>query len=336
MINVDLVLGLSRGDEGKGKVCHSLLENGDYTHCLRYSGGGNAGHTIYHKGTKFVTHLVPAGVFYNKPAIIGAGCVINETKLLEEIASLEAKGIPVEKNLKIAYNAHIVTQEHLALDNKDSTIGTTKTGNGPCYQDKYARVGKRAENCPQLTKYVIDIFDYFYQNENNSTILAEGAQGFYLDIDWGEYPFVTSSHCGIGGLIQNGFNHKQIRNVIGIAKAYDTYVGLMEFEPPQYKEIFSKIRELGEEFGATTGRPRQCDWLNLDELTQAILMNGVESVIINKIDILDKIKIWKCVNDSVLYNFTSSTAFRNYVIKTLKRRAKIDNIKFSDNPYNIM
>ena len=73
----DIVIGLSYGDEGKGKVTHHLLKTGDYTHCLRFNGGCNAGHTIYHNGQKFVTHHIPAGVFFGVKSIIGAGCVVN-------------------------------------------------------------------------------------------------------------------------------------------------------------------------------------------------------------------------------------------------------------------
>ena len=73
----DVVIGLSYGDEGKGKVTHHLLKSGEYTHCLRFNGGCNAGHTIYHKGKKFVTHHIPAGVFFGVKSIIGRGCVVN-------------------------------------------------------------------------------------------------------------------------------------------------------------------------------------------------------------------------------------------------------------------
>lgn len=337
MTKIDIILGLARGDEGKGKVSHSLLENGDYTHCIRFSGGGNAGHTIYHENTKYVTHLIPAGVFYGKKSIIGSGCVINEEKLLKEIEELELCGFKVKENLGIAYNAHIVTDLHINLDKKDTVIGTTKTGNGPCYMDKYARHGKRAEDCQKLEPYLVDMYDEFYIKNKNAVVLAEGAQGFFLDIDWGDYPFVTSSHCGIGGVLLNGFNHKNIRKVFGVAKAYETYVGLSEFEPKYDKEIFEKIRVLGQEYGATTGRSRQCDWLDLNELIKAIRMNGVKHIIINKIDILDQVGIWKLYNmDNILVSFESSKEFKTYVLNSLKKETGITDIIFSTNPYNIM
>ena len=85
----DVVVGLQFGDEGKGKVAHQLARNGNYTHVIRFNGGCNAGHTIYHEGQKFVTHHIPAGVFYGIRSVIGPGCVISPSKLMKEIEELE-------------------------------------------------------------------------------------------------------------------------------------------------------------------------------------------------------------------------------------------------------
>ena len=103
----DIVIGLQHGDEGKGKVTHHLLKNGGYTHCVRFNGGCNAGHTIIHEGKKFVTHHIPAGVFFGVTSVIGNGCVVDPVKLEEEIDYLESHGIPVRQNLRIASNAHV-------------------------------------------------------------------------------------------------------------------------------------------------------------------------------------------------------------------------------------
>ena len=85
MIKADVVVGLQYGDEGKGKVTHDLCRNGEYTHVLRFNGGCNAGHTIYHEGKKFVTHHIPSGVFFGIKSIIGNGCVVDPMRLLDEI-----------------------------------------------------------------------------------------------------------------------------------------------------------------------------------------------------------------------------------------------------------
>ena len=163
----DIVIGLSYGDEGKGKVTHHLLKSGEYTHCLRFNGGCNAGHTIYHNGQKFVTHHIPAGVFFGVKSIIGPGCVVNLEQFYKEIAMLEEAGIAVKGSIYIANNAHIITDAHLEEDGLDSAIGTTKRGNGPAYRDKYNRKGLRAQEVPELqaSSYLIDVYREFYERD---------------------------------------------------------------------------------------------------------------------------------------------------------------------------
>ena len=202
----DIVVGLSYGDEGKGKVTHHLLKSGEYTHCLRFNGGCNAGHTIYHNGEKFVTHHIPAGVFFGVKSIIGSGCVVNLQQFYDEIAMLEEAGITTAGLVYIASNAHIITDDHVEEDGRDTTIGTTKRGNGPAYRDKYNRQGVRACEVPELVEstYLIDLYREFYEGYSEPVVLCEGAQGFGLDIDWGEYPYVTSSHCTSAGALLNG------------------------------------------------------------------------------------------------------------------------------------
>jgi adenylosuccinate synthase len=162
-------------------------------------------------------------------------------------------------------------------------------------------------------------------------ILAEGAQAFHLDIDWGDYPYVTSSHCGIGSVLLNGFHHKHIRNVYGIVKAYDTYVGAKKFQPKD--KIFARIQKEGQEFGATTGRKRQCNWLNWDNIEKSLLMNGVNNLVINKVDILDKVNAWNIYCDGQVLDLKNKEAFENWICN----RCTSHNIKvyFSYNPYNI-
>jgi adenylosuccinate synthase len=116
----DIVVGLQHGDEGKGKVTAHLLSKGSYTHCVRYNGGCNAGHTIYHKGEKLVTHHIPAGVLYGITSVIGNGCVLDPDKLFQEIEKLESHGINVREHLKIASNAHVITKAHKVEDSRDS------------------------------------------------------------------------------------------------------------------------------------------------------------------------------------------------------------------------
>lgn len=309
-IFVDVVLGIALGDEGKGKICHALSMKNPYTHVMRFSGGGNAGHTIYHEGKKFATHLLPCGFFNKIKSVIGPGCVVNPNDLFLQINHFENNGFDVKSYLKIAKNTHIVTENHLLEDSKDTKIGTTKTGNGPAYRDKYNRTGIRAEEVPELKPFLIDMYEEFYDGKVKY-VLAEGAQAFFLDPDWGDYPYVTSSHCGIGSVLLNGFSHEHINDVYGIVKAYETYVGNRKFEPDE--PIFSEIRKLGQEFGTTTGRARQCNWLNLDRIIKAIQMNGVNTLIVNKIDILRQLNVWNIIHENKVKNFNNENDFVDFI-----------------------
>ena len=294
----DVVVGLQFGDEGKGKVAHQLARNGNYTHVVRFNGGCNAGHTIYHEGQKFVTHHIPAGVFYGIRSVIGPGCVISPKKLFKEIRDLEKGGINVREHLKIAANAHVITDFHVAEDSRDEDIGTTKTGNGPAYRDKYARKGVMAIEIPEFDDMIIDMYTELHNNPDfdKVEVLCEGAQGFGLDIDWGEYPFVTSSHCTTAAVIANGIPHTAIRDVWGVAKMYETYVGAKDFQDDD--PVFELIREVGSEFGATTGRPRQISWMSSDLLHRSIKINSANKVVFNKADILDEVGEW-CVYEGM-------------------------------------
>ncbi len=146
MNDIDIILDLQYGDSGKGKVAHFLCKTKKYTHVLRYNGGANAGHTIFHKGKKFVTHQVPVGVFYGVPSIIESGCVVDPVALVKEIRELKEGGIDVRGKLFVAKNAQVVTASHKDEDGEEKKIGTTKRGIGPAYRDKYARVGIRAQD----------------------------------------------------------------------------------------------------------------------------------------------------------------------------------------------
>lgn len=326
----DVVVGLQYGDEGKGKVTHHLARNGSYTHVLRFNGGCNAGHTIYHENQKFVTHHIPCGVFYGIPSIIGPGCVINIEKLYQEIEDLESKGVNVSDYLMIAENAHVITDMHIAEDRKDEKIGTTKTGNGPAYRDKHARRGVLAREMPSLSEWTVDVFDELHQSGiENVEVLCEGAQGFGLDVDWGDYPYVTSSSCTVASVIQSGIPHTAIRDVWGVAKVYETYVGAKRFEGKE--EIFKKIRSVGSEFGATTGRPRQVNWLDVDMIRKSSLINGVTKVVLNKADILDSVGVWSVKNGENILDFKSSVDMEAW----LSEEIPCSEITFSRSPKEI-
>jgi adenylosuccinate synthase len=273
--HADVIVDLQYGDTGKGKIAHALAKTGDYDLVLRYNGGSNAGHTVYHNGQKIVTHQIPIGVLYGIPSVIGRGCVVNVPALMREIQMLRDIGISTDKLLLVDAGAHLVTEEHLAEENSEQKIGTTRQGIGPAYRDKYARVGTRIGDTEYLYHNdgfrVVSMFDLLHINRYNRRILCEGAQGFGLDIDWGDYPYVTSSHCTAGAVCLNGIPPQKIRKVIGVMKAYETYVGNRADYTNTDDPVFQEIAEVGQEYGATTGRPRQVNWLNLDRVVRVVL-----------------------------------------------------------------
>ena len=311
----DVIVDLQYGDCGKGKVANHLCKINDYTHVIRYNGGCNAGHTIYHNGQKLITHHIPCGVLHGIKSVIGPGCVLNVDQFFKEIKELEEAGIDTKGLIKIASNVHIITDFHLAQDKKDSEIGTTKRGNGPAYRDKYARRGMIALEIPELAEYIIDMYQELHNNEEfeEIKILFEGAQGFGLDIDWGDYPYVTSSHCTVGGAILNGVPPQAIRDVWGVSKIYETYVGAKEFQgiDPQLEDI----REFGGEYGATTGRPRQVNWLDLDMLEKASKINGVTKLVMNKVDVLEEVQFWKLYEGINAMEFSDGSFMLKYIEK---------------------
>ena len=132
--------------------------------------------------------------------------------------------------------------------------------------------------------------EYFLNDllKQGKRILAEGAQGSMLDIDYGTYPFVTSSNTVSAGVCSGlGVPPSSIREVIGIAKAYCTRVGGGPFPSEQENETGEKLRKIGAEFGATTGRPRRCGWIDIPQLKYTIMLNGVTQIVVTKLDVLD-------------------------------------------------
>ena len=132
--------------------------------------------------------------------------------------------------------------------------------------------------------------EYFINNKisEGKKVLAEGAQGSMLDIDFGTFPFVTSSNTISAGVCSGlGIAPQKIKEVIGVSKAYCTRVGSGPFPTELEDETGEKLRKLGNEFGATTGRPRRCGWMDLVALQYACMLNGVTQLVITKADVLD-------------------------------------------------
>lgn len=334
-----VVVGTQWGDEGKGKVVDLLGKNVDMV--VRFQGGNNAGHTVVVNGKKTILHLLPSGILnHDALCIIGPGVVVNPFVLFKEIDALESQGVPCD-HIRISDRSHILMPYHVRLDeleeNRDSKyrIGTTKNGIGPCYADKYTRVGLRMCDlrdwdvfCEKLQETLViknleiekvyggEPFDYDEMvaqfaavrdrivpmlcdasdivNKalaDDQTVLFEGAQANMLDINYGTYPFVTSSSPTAGGVLTGvGVGPKALDHIIGIVKAYSTRVGEGPFVTELLDETGTYLREKGAEYGATTGRPRRVGWLDLPVVKQAARINGLTEIAITKIDVLSGMK----------------------------------------------
>ena len=331
-----IICGLQWGDEGKGKIVDFLTEQADLV--VRGQGGNNAGHTVIAKGKKYVLHLIPSGILWEKQCIIGNGVVLDPIGLCKEIESLEEQGIAITPDrLLISDRAHVVLPYHRELDAAremslgDKKIGTTKRGIGPTYADKANRIGLRLadfrnpdtaknlistrleeanrvlsgyglptfemdaifaeveESINRLRPHFANVIPMVHGSwKNGETILFEGAQGTFLDIDFGTYPFVTSSNTTSGGACTgSGLPPHAIDRVVGVCKAYTTRVGSGPF-PSQNDDIAEFFHSRGMEFGATTGRPRRCGWLDTVLIRYAVMVNGVTDLAVTILDGLDE------------------------------------------------
>jgi len=303
---VDVVLGLQYGDEGKGKVVDYLAKNYDYV--VRFNGGNNAGHTLIVNKHRVALHALPSGILHpHTYNVIGNGCVIDPVQLAKEIE--EHGGVAnLRGRLFVSHAAHVILPSYIEEDQAGKErVGTTGKGIGPTYSAKMQRTSYRMEDLEEgklsdifsegvislIRPFVCDTKALLWNAERSgANILLEGAQGTLLDIDHGTYPYVTSSSTTIGSaLTGTGLNHKMIRKVIGVTKAYCTRVGEGPFPTEQKNEFGDMLRNIGMEFGTTTGRPRRCGWLDVPDLRYARNLNGVDEVVITKLDILDSFEV---------------------------------------------
>jgi adenylosuccinate synthase len=173
------------------------------------------------------------------------------------------------------------------LQEKNSIFKKVYNYNGFSFKKVYEEYSYLAK---LLKPHVCDLVDFFYL-QRKKRFLFEGAQGTFLDVDFGTYPFVTSSYTVSGNaVLGSGFPFIKIDEVIGVAKAYTTRVGEGPF-PTELKGSWGDFfQKRGKEFGATTGRPRRCGWLDLVLLKRAKILNNINKVILTKLDILDELK----------------------------------------------
>jgi adenylosuccinate synthase len=316
------VLGLQWGDEGKGKVVDERAAG--KAAVMRYQGGANAGHTLVVDGRRLALHQLPAGALRpDVRCIIGAGCAVDPLRLREEVDSLTAAGWPLSpRRLCVSARAQVVLPWMPRVDaaeealRGDRPIGTTGRGIGPAYAAKAGRWGLTvgalvdpearaerlaassawierwraalglapeaeqdlAEAAAWLRPFVGD--DLAAIRRAGGEVLLEGQLGVMRDPDRGAYPFVTgASVLPPAALVPPG------SRVIGVAKPYVTVVGEGPLPTEAPAERAEALRRLGGEFGATTGRPRRCGWLDLPALRYGALAAGATHLAVTKCDV---------------------------------------------------
>jgi len=201
--------------------------------------------------------------------------------LYKDYFSERLKNILVEKNL---YITRILNQKPLVFDE---------------IYNEYIEYGE------QLKSYITDTSLLFNSLlKDSKKVLFEGAQGALLDIDFGTYPYVTSSNAGSGGVSSGtGVSPSNIDEVVGICKSYTTRVGEGPFPTELNGKVADLLRDCGQEYGATTGRPRRCGWFDAVSVSYSIMINGINSLVLTKLDVLSNLK--------KINKFFSGRSYRN-------------------------
>ncbi|HSW85025.1 MAG TPA: adenylosuccinate synthetase [Candidatus Saccharimonadales bacterium] len=338
---LDVIVGLQRGDEGKGRFVDLLA--GNYSVVARGNGGSNAGHTVIPKNDNepLALHQVPSGIAYpGKLNIIGNGLYLDPVRLLDEFRAINQAGLKLSpENLLISSATHLVLPHHKLQDAlREATPeaqGSTKAGIAYVAADKYLREGVRLEGIlessgalksraleslkkvnqlipkarqlsqsnidkqvaewlaatDKLKPFMADTAEIINEKlQAGAQVLAEGAQAFWLDINHGMYPAVTSSNTTVSGLLDGlGVSAKQLGKVIGVTKAVKSHVGngplVTEVTDAALADnVRGPLGKTDSEYGVTTKRPRRIGFPDLVELRNAILINGVDELAISKLD----------------------------------------------------
>lgn len=198
------------------------------------------------------------------------------------------------------------------LDHANAVITKVYGGEALPMMEVFDRCKRWAEH---MAPYVGPVEHIVYDAvEAGKTVLLEGAQGALLDLDHGTYPYVTSSHPTIGGAQTGlGLLPRQIKNVLGVIKAYSTRVGSGPFVTELAAEAAEEMRQRAQEFGTTTGRPRRVGWFDCVAARYSARVNGYTSLILNKLDVLDEFETIKVCNHyeldgEVVWDFPGSAA----------------------------
>ena len=332
------VIGAQWGDEGKGKVVDALASEADLV--VRYSGGANAGHTVVAGEDVFKLHHLPCGVLHDGvTSVLGGGMVVDPWTFQQELEAMRQRRdvgeVYLSNEAHLVLPHHKKNDEGggfvgttgrgigPAYSDKARRVGVRC---GDLLDDEVlrerlerlllakpnstARVDwtsvDKAYNALQEVRdfvrpLVCDTGELVRQAlKKGSKVLFEGGQGTMLDLSYGTYPYVTSSHPTTGGiLVGAGVSHRALGGVYGVVKAFTSRVGHGPFMTEIHDEAMAlRLRgqgnKIGDEYGTTTGRPRRVGWLDLVQLRYACDINGFDALVITKLDILsglEKVKV---------------------------------------------
>lgn len=331
------VVGITWGDEGKGRMVDLLSENYDIV--CRYQGGNNAGHTVVNEFGELKLNLLPSGICRkNVINVLGNGTVIDLEHLFNEVNRLREKGIQIDaSNFKISNRAIVCMPYHRDQDVYEEErlagkkYGSTRRGIAPVYGDKYLK--KAVQMCELLDEsylrnhledilafknlfldkvyggkqYTVDeIMDWIIQygfafrenicdtgelllnaQKEGKHILFEAQLGALRDIDFGIYPY-TSSSTPLAAYAPIGCGAPSIKldKVVGVAKAYSTAVGEGPFVCEWLDDRADALRNAGNEFGAATGRPRRVGPIDLVATKYGVQLQGATAIGLTKLDVL--------------------------------------------------
>lgn len=323
------IIGAQWGDEGKGKVVDALASEADFV--VRYSGGANAGHTVVAGEEVFKLHHLPCGVLHDHAvSVLGGGMVIDPWTFREELTDMQARRdvgeVYISHEAHVVLPHHKKNDEGGGfVGTTGRGIGPCYSDKarrvGLRYGDfldeavlrerlerlleakpnSTARVGwtdlnTALEALTDVRGFVVPLVCDTGQLVRDALregqkVLFEGGQGTMLDLSYGTYPFVTSSHPTVGGiLVGAGVSHKALGGVYGVVKAFTSRVGHGPFMTELDGDMALRLRgtgeKIGDEYGTTTGRPRRVGWLDLVQLKYACDLNGFDGLVVTKLDIL--------------------------------------------------
>ena len=290
------VTGINWGDEGKGRVIDLLAENADIV--ARYQGGNNAGHTVVTEKGKFILNLLPSGILHPEvTCVLGTGMVIDLEHLAGEMEAIEARGVKVEpETLRLGDLLHLDEERtqnrlHMILDAKNMELAG-------CYHQEPMSYDALLNWCRQQAAYfapfICDVGAFLQQaHDSGKRIVLEAQLGAMRDIDYGIFPFTSSSNTlAAYAPLGAGIPNCKLDHVVGVLKAYSTCVGAGPFaaENAMGEAWNEKLRKAGGEYGAATGRPRRVGPFDCVASRYGLQCQGADKIALTKLDVLSSMK----------------------------------------------